>query len=267
MYALLRIEKIEQHHTGRIVVVPDSYKKEWQMCQRYAPYIKKTAGKILKRYFDITADFAKKIEVELPDWFKKLPDRIDFSPLKPSIFGLYEVSGFIDDAGDCLPGDFKEQMDDAINGIKFFEGRILGCGIEELWDRYVKAPQLFIPTFIHAKNPEALYRLYEEVVRTYSGKNYLACIALCRAILEYLLNNYYECETSAKNLSGKIKYAGEKYPNLRKYKLWEKKKTADDILHDYSGKDIEETAVIDFIRTIKYLIADIPSKKQDNQPA
>src|SRR3972149_3042700 len=111
---------------------------------------------------------------------------------------------------------------------------------------------VFIPRHVVAKNPETLLKLYDEAIRTYVSGNYVACIAMCRSLFEYILINYYEAKIKAKDdLVDIISQAQKKYEFLNKLGLQKKRKKANDLIHDYNGENIGDKTVLDFIRTVK----------------
>ena len=108
-------------------------------------------------------------------------------------------------------------------------------------------------------NTEPLIELYGEAVRTYVFGNKVASITMCRALLEHILQKYYGLQ--AENLDKIIILAEERFPNLKKLNLRNKKNLANRILHNYENKsETEDKSVVDFLKTIKYLVQRIPGK-------
>ena len=95
-----------------------------------------------------------------------------------------------------------------------------------------------------------------------------AAIAMCRAVLEIILKQFYLSADDGQqgeddlNLAELIVLAERRYRRLEQLKLHQLRKRANEILHDYtesgpSSDDIDQT-VHQFLETIKTLIEQTP---------
>jgi len=140
----------------------------------------------------------------------------------------------------------------------FFEGTI-GIDYLKTYGRWRSAPELFIPSHMEGRfNITSIEELYNEAVRAYVFGLTEASVAMCRALLEYILRRYYRL--SGDDLSRIISEAERKYGKLKELKLHSKRELANKVLHDYEnrGKEIEKAA-LDFLQTIRHLVTNVPS--------
>jgi hypothetical protein len=140
----------------------------------------------------------------------------------------------------------------------FFEATI-GIDYSKTYDRWQIAPELFIPSHMEGRfNITSIEDLYNEAVRAYVFGLTEASVAMCRALLEYILKKYYRL--SGDNLRRIISEAENKYGKLKELKLSSKSELANKVLHDFEnrGKEIEKAA-LGFLQTIRHLVINIPS--------
>ena len=86
-------------------------------------------------------------------------------------------------------------------------------------------------------------------------------MTMCRALMEHILKKYYSFQ--AENLEKIIALAEEKFPNLKSF-LCERKKRRRIIFSMIMKKNQIQRikSVIDFLKTIKYLVQQIPTKRK-----
>lgn len=263
----LKFEHLESLYQGtKFANVPDVFQKEKRSFMQYKPAIFKSGRTIIQRYFEITKKFAMDCGIEVPEWFYELAHKKKLEPLKPSWQGLYNVHGYLEDAcgdddDDHWEKDWLNELDIAISGINFIESSILGCTLDQLYDRWITVPTIQIPNLIAVKNPQAIYNYYSEIAKTYATGNLIACLVLCRALLEYCLNKYFGSDHK-KGLEAKIEHAECQDIKIKKFKFKKHKKKADDLIHNYDGGEIDDATVKSFIVNLKWLIDAIPIKKR-----
>jgi len=146
-----------------------------------------------------------------------------------------------------------------LGAINFFEETI-GFDFNAIYERWGKTPILFISESLNTTNTTPIIDLYHEAVRSYIFGNRTASVVMCRALMEHILQKYYRVKGT--NLQNIIVLAEMKFPQLRKLNMDNKRKLANNILHEYENKQsgLEDKAVIDFLITIKDLVQKIPVK-------
>ena len=153
-----------------------------------------------------------------------------------------------------------ELYDKAYGAWDFFENTI-GVDFIAIYNRWGKTPQLYIPHHLQNRNTVPLIELYHEAVKAYTFGNRIASVVMCRALMEHILQKYYQVK--GETLQNIIALAEAKFPNLKKLNMDKKRRLANDILHEYENRtsDLEDKAIIEFLRTIKYLVQKVPAKK------
>lgn len=168
------------------------------------------------------------------------------------------VCDIIDTYHDMVTGEFfsDDRPDKALGAWKFFEST-LGFSHKEVYKRWKSVPELFIPRHAASVNLRPIEELYDEAVRTYVYGNYVASIAMCRALLEHILQKHYKIENG--NLQDMITIAEGHFRKFRKLGLQKKRYLANRIMHDFEKQsDIEEKSVVEFLKTIRELVKNIP---------
>lgn len=152
--------------------------------------------------------------------------------------------------------DENINMDKAIGAWDFFQNTI-GINFKEIYKRWINSPHIFIPDDYRNQNIESLVDLYNEAVKTYIFGNKLASLAICRALLENVLINYYNLNEG--DLDKIITTAEIKYPYFKQLELHKKRRMVNRILHNYKkDRPIKDGDVLDFLHTLKNLIQKIP---------
>jgi hypothetical protein len=143
---------------------------------------------------------------------------------------------------------------------EFFE-KTLGLDLSAIYKRWRSVPEVFIQPHVAQLENNPVVELYSEAVRAYVFGGKIASMAMCRALMEHILKKHYNVE--GKDLENVIAMAEIKYPQLKNFKMQEKRKMTNVMLHDYeSGSDVEDRALIEYFRTIKGMIQKIPERKR-----
>jgi hypothetical protein len=183
-----------------------------------------------------------------------------FDPLTDNPASLMkELQDFVYDViNDRL---FEDEFYDKALGAWYFFEKTIGVDLEGIYKRWKNSPELFIPTVTESTKADSLIDLYNEAVRSYVFGSKIASVAMCRALLEHILTEHYSLQE--KNLEKIIILAEEKFPNLKKLNMRHKKNLANDILHEYEKRpEVEDKAVVDFLRALKYLVERKPPKRR-----
>ena len=152
--------------------------------------------------------------------------------------------------------DEPDYNDKAIGAWVFFE-KTLGLDYRAIYDRWKSVPQLMIPNYTLVGGRRSVIDLYNEAARCYVYGNKIAAVAMCRALLEYVLKKHYKIEDC--KLGQMITLAERKYSRLKKMNLQEKKNLANEIMHEYERQsEVEDRIVVDFLKTMQSIVQDIP---------
>lgn len=258
---MLRYKKIDNNINKRTITVPDGFNKAKREFLNYQGVISKVGHETLKKCSEIIARVDRENDIKIPSWFYDVLTKEDFYRFEANLYCIYNalenmITLFEND------DDIKDDYEHALKSLEFIEKEVLGKDLDTLYDRWKSIPPVFIPRHVIVKNPETLLKLYNEVYKTYVSGNYVACIAMCRSLFEYILIKYYGAKIKADDdLSKIISNAQKRYEFLNKLGLHKKRITANYLIHNYNGKNIADRTVLDFIRTIKSLIERIPVSK------
>jgi hypothetical protein len=155
-----------------------------------------------------------------------------------------------------MEDDEPERYEKAWGAWRFFTDRFY-LNFSEINQRWLVAPELFIKTHVAQSEENPIIRLYGEAVRTYAIGCNVASVAMCRPLMEHILKIHYKIQEN--DLEKIIALAEQRFPQLKKLKMQEKRKISNNVLHNYeNGTDIEEKALINYLRTIKMLVENIP---------
>lgn len=148
--------------------------------------------------------------------------------------------------------------DKAIGAWDFFKDTI-GINFEVIHKRWKNSPHIFIPDDYRDQKIDDLVDLYHEAVKSYIFGNNLASLAICRALLENVLINYYNFEGD--DLDKIITTAEIKYPYFKELNLHKKRRLVNRVLHNYKkDKPIKDSDILDFLHTLKSIIQRVPIK-------
>lgn len=197
-----------------------------------------------------------------------LPKGIDFNPIEDDPASLVEsipdhikwlLELLIPDNDDEILSDFQDDFEKVLGAWQFF-ANTLDLNYSAIYKRWRSAPELFIPPHVAQSDETSLVELYSEAVKAYVFGNKIASIAMCRALMEHTLKNHYKIQ--GKKLEDIISIAERQFPQLKKLKMDVKRRLSNNMLHNYEvGADIEDQAVINYLRTIKMLVQWVQKKR------
>jgi hypothetical protein len=146
----------------------------------------------------------------------------------------------------------------------------IGLNVQEVFRRWRKLPVVFMPAHVanrYGTNDKgSLLHLLDDAVRAYVFGAPAAAIAMCRAALEMVLKRHYgHGQWEDKPLDDLIVLASYRYSKLvQKEKIDPFRKLANGILHKYDHvnrlSEEDERTVLNFFRTLKYLIQRAPER-------
>ena len=257
---MLRYKKIDNNINKRTITVPDGFNKAKREFSNYHDAISKVGHETLKKCSEIIDRVAGENDIKIPSWFYDVLKKEVFYGFEANFEWIYyALENMICSYND---NDLKDNYEHALKSLEFLEQEVLGKNLSTLYNRWKSILPVFIPRHVVAKNPETLLKLYDEAIRTYVSGNYVACIAMCRSLFEYILIKYYGAKIKTDDdLSAIISQAQKKYEFLNKLGLHKKRIKANDLIHNYNGENIEDKTVLDFIKTVKSLIEGIPVSK------
>jgi len=260
-----KIVDFEKNLTERRFVVPSGYNEARSDFIRYKEVIFKVGRRIIRSCFNKINAVAEENDITIPVWVHDVVEKEKFYGFEPD-FSLVEQS-LVDsvDTYENWDEERKEPYEHALKSLDFLRSEVIGCDLDTLYSRWKETPPLFVPRHVAKQNPQTLYALYAEAVRTYTSGNFLACIAMCRSLFEHILINYYGATNDDDdNLAKIISWSEKKYKSLHALGLHKKRRKANRILHNYSGENIENKIALSFIETVKALVEKIPQEKLHN---
>jgi len=152
----------------------------------------------------------------------------------------------------------------------------IGLDFHDVFKRWRIIPTIFMPAHVsnmHGSGKRgSLFELLDDATKAFVFGAPAAAIAACRAALEMVLKQHYEIEyrfqdkngkTREKGLGELILVADEKYSFIQGKRLQRLTNSANKIMHSYSRtkpltKD-DESVILDFFRTLKFLIERAPN--------
>jgi hypothetical protein len=229
----------------------DRRKKEWEALLKE---IAIKQGKTLDKF----------CEEFLEDLKAKSPMGATFDPMvdNPAAI-MINLEWWIDN---CVANDMLDDIfdDKTIGAWNFFKDTI-GIDYSAIYARWRTAPELFIPVQALHRDITPIVDLYNEAVRTYIFGLTVSSVAMCRALLEHVLEKHYRSQ--GKTLGQLISFAGKKHDHLKRLNLWDKKEDANKVLHRYEerAKEYEngaknlDKAALDFLIALRDVVTRIPS--------
>ena len=199
-------------------------------------------------------EFLKEIQ-EMTDGFKK---GVTFNPVQDDAASLlddlfYLIDTIADDP-DFLPGVVTDKH---IGALNYFE-KVIGIDFHDINRRWGKAPNLFMSEKIKKKT-DKLVEMYNEAVKSYIYGLNVSATAMCRALLEHILINYYGMPKD--DLVKIVSLAENRFKRLKALNLHKLRKDGNDVMHEYEAKSrIEDAAVVNYLLTIQALVNAIPEK-------
>jgi hypothetical protein len=208
-----------------------------------------------------------KTEEEFWELIKKgfkenMPPFHPFNPLEddPTLV-IVDALDWANFVSEIIDEDDAERYEKVWGVWRFFtEG--LGLDFSGINKRWLAAPELFIQPHVSQTEKSPIVELYNEAVRGYVFGCKIASVAMCRALMEYMLKTHYNVRGD--DLEKIIAIAEQRFPQLQKLRMQGKRLFANKLLHNYeTGIDIEDRAAIAFLRTIKILVQDVPGNKRN----
>jgi hypothetical protein len=183
----------------------------------------------------------------------------EFDPIKgdaaQSFYGLLNV------LYDWPPGTnfgIESDFSQGLTAWIWFER--IGVDLYEIEKRWRSFRQAFVPEKVQDTESGILYHYLDEAVRSYVFGAPLAAVALCRALIEYMLKEHYRCD--GKDLSALITDGERRFPQLQKLRLSRLRQAANDVLHEPAeSKDLADSS-LEFIRKVHRVIELVPRDKQ-----
>lgn len=249
--------------------VPSGFTSAWRDYeQRFALPLKAIAtaenAKQTEKYLSELSAIAAKRNQDMDTLLREVIEKIEahkkpgdsFDPTEDDPASLIEgiFLTFEDVVSSGILSDVS--ADKAIGAWDFFE-TTLGLDHREIYNRWKRVPELLIPSHALRADPRPIVELYNEAVRAYVFGNKIASIAMCRALLEHVLEEHYHINDE--NLEKVIAKAESAYPQLRKQKMQRKRVLANRMMHDYENQaEMQEQSVIEFLKTLQAVVRDIP---------
>ncbi len=250
-------------------VVPPVLKQSWDDYERnYKSKVEEASKPLREKYEKELQDLFQKLEddakekgqsrEEFWDQFtKSIPYTMgsSFNPVEDDAASLLEDMFYAIDnivLNDLFPEVFTDKQMGALN---YFE-KVVGIDFHEINRRWGKAPSLFISEKI-SKRIDKLIELYHEAVKSYIFGQNVSATAMCRALLEHILINYYGMPKN--DLYKVVALAEKKFKRLKSLNLYKLRKDGNEIMHEYEAKSmIEDDAVVGYLFTIRALVDFIP---------
>ncbi|KFO68791.1 hypothetical protein ER57_01620 [Smithella sp. SCADC] len=196
-------------------------------------------------------DFFQEMTVGFETGMTFNPVEDDAASLLDDLFYLIHT---IADEPDFLPDVVTDKHIGALNYFK----KVIGIDFYNINRRWDKAPNLFMSEKIKKKT-DKLVEMYNEAVRSYIFGLNVSATAMCRALLEHILINYYEIPKD--DLVKVVSLAENRFKKLKSFNLHKLRKNGNNVLHEYEAKSkIEDAAVVNYLLTIQALVNAIPDK-------
>ena len=203
-------------------------------------------------------DFWENLNTNLRNLNINLPRFIEgpFDPIKddPSalIEGILDDANLLDVSMSDIDEEWAERYEKAWGAWRFFKDK-LGLDFSGINKRWLKAPEIFLLPHVAQGENSPIVQLYNEAVKAYAFGCKNSSVAICRSLMEHILKTNYKI--TGGSLIAIIILAEKRFPQLKKLSMQTKRKLANNMLHNYEGgQDLEDRAVIDYLRTIKYLL-------------
>ncbi|MER8486282.1 hypothetical protein [Mesorhizobium sp. M1322] len=163
--------------------------------------------------------------------------------------------------------DVEEGLREGVIAYEWFT-HVVGIDLAKIEERWDTLPKTLVPSHMEGAVPEgvpgALIALLDDATKAYVFGLPAAAIAMCRAVVERVLKEFYLTEEESRRKNGKGKMLGEllplaekRYEHVRRLGLNSYVAKANDVLHHYEGGRVSEDeleAVRQFIETTKTLI-------------
>ncbi len=180
--------------------------------------------------------------------------RMNFNPdINNAASLLQDIFRYAEDSVDMGGGI----TDNHLGAMKYFED-VLGVNFSEINYKWGKVPDLFVSENI-TKKTDKLIEMYDEAAKSYVFGLNVTATAMCRALLEHILINYYGIPKA--KLIDIINLAEKRFKKLKTLNLHKLRKDGNNVMHKYeTNSEIEDQAVIRNLLTIRSLVGLIPMK-------
>lgn len=247
-------------------IVPSIFQARWdEYISNYQARIHDIAGPIRAKYEkELRAIFEQEANAKgqpLSDFIHELYDLLPrkmgstFNPVEDNAAELLnDIFSTIYNIviNDEMPEVFTDAHMGALN---YFE-KVIGVNFAEINRRWAVAPNIFISEKVKKKT-DKLVEMYHEAVRCYIYGLNVSATAMCRALLEHILLNYYGLPKD--DLVNVVSLAEKKFKKLQVLNLHKLRKDGNDVLHEYETKSkIEDAAVVSYLLTIRSLVGFVP---------
>lgn len=261
--------RIMANKTDKSFVVPSALQRSWDDYEKNYKMMVEEAAKPLKDKYDkelqtlfqkLENDAKEKGQAPEELWgqlTKNIPSEmgVSFNPIEDNAASLLqEIFDAIHDIvdNDILPDVFTDKQ---MGALYYFE-RVIGLDFHDINRRWGKAPSLFISEKIK-KRTDKLVEMYNEAVKCYIYGLNVASTAMCRALLEHILINYYAIPKD--DLYKIVALAEKKFKRLQSLNLYKLRIDGNEIMHEYETKSrIEDDAVVSYLLTVRALVDFIP---------
>ena len=256
----------------KYLVVPSVFKKIWDDYKKnYQVKVEEVAKPLREKYEKELHALLQKLENDGKEdgqsheefwgqFAKAMPSTrgSTFNPVEDdaaSLLGdLFYLIDTIADDPDFLPGVVTDKH---IGALNYFE-KVIGIDFHDINRRWGKAPNLFMSEKIKKKT-DKLVEMYNEAVKSYIYGLNVSATAMCRALLEHILINYYGMPKD--DLVKIVSLAENRFKRLKALNLHKLRKDGNDVMHEYEAKSrIEDAAVVNYLLTIQALVNAIPEK-------
>ena len=208
--------------------------------------------------FEQLREKAKKKGQSEEEFYRKITDGfktgITFNPLEDDAASLLDDLFYLIHT---LADEPDLVTDKHIGALNYFE-KVIGINFHETNKRWGKAPNLFMSEKI-TKKTDKVVEMYNEAVKSYIYGLNVSATAMCRALLEHILINYYRIPKN--DLVKVVSMAENRFKRLKALNLHKLRKAGNDVMHEYEAKSrIEDAAVVNYLLTIQALVNAIPEK-------
>jgi len=161
---------------------------------------------------------------------------------------------------------YAEELGAGLDAWEWFTETV-GIDLAGIDERWKKLPRTLIPSHMErtasANGYDGLVDLLDDATKAYVFGLPAAAIAMCRAVCERVLKEYYFCDDQKEESFGKLEFLAEKkYRNVKELKLKKYIKFANGVLHNHRGEDLAESELEtarQFLKTTKALIENVSS--------
>ena len=197
-----QLSRILANQPTKSSVVPSVFQKYWdEYRSNYQKKVDEIAQSKREQYekemhelFQQLREKAKEKGQSEEEFFQEITDGIEpgisFNPVEDDAASLLDDLFYLIHTIADEPGFFPDVVTDKhIGALNYFE-KVIGVDFYDINRRWNKAPNLFMSEKIKKKT-DRLVEMYNEAVRSYIFGLNVSATAMCRALLEHILINYY----------------------------------------------------------------------------